>query len=262
MDDAFASRVFDIVRNTRSLSFPGWGTAPVIGNHGDLAHQIVTEADGAVEHFLQSELAKLDPGIAFAGEEYGGSRDAERLWLADPIDGTAHFVRGLPFCTTMLAYIEGGEVKLAAIYDFVHDALYHAVAGGGAYRNGERIRVNERPMAGAYLGWESHLAKKENLERYFKIYAKTAAFKTVSAGYEFALIAEGKLEGRVQFDPHGFDYDFAPGSLLVREAGGAVANLGKRTYDYRNTDFIAANRPVFDALTRGADAAFPIADAE
>ena len=63
-----------------------------------------------------------------------------------------------------------------------------------------------------------------------------------------------------QWDPldYGKDYDFAPGSLLVSEAGGVVANIGKTTYDYRNLNFIASNRPVFTALTEGAGALFPI----
>ena len=48
------------------------------------------------------------------------------------------------------------------------------------------------------------------------------------------------------------------GSLLVQEAGGIVANIGKRTYDYRNGNFIAANPVVFRELTEGPDALFPI----
>lgn len=260
MTDAFAAKVFAIVRGTRALSLPQWGTAAVKEKKGERGDSIVTEADLAVERQLADELGKLDSGVSFAGEEYGGSRDAARLWLADPIDGTAHYARGLPFCTTMLAYIEDGEVRLAAIYDFLNDALYHAVKGGGAFRNGEPIRVSERPYDSAYVGWESHLAKPENLARYFAMFGRALPFKTICAGYEFALVASGKLEGRVQFDPHGKDYDFAPGSLLVKEAGGVVANLGKRTYDYRELDFIAANPHVFAALTEGADAAFPITE--
>lgn len=261
MTDAFASKVFNIVRATRALSAPGWGTAAVKKKKGERGDSVVTEADLAIERMLQSELKKLDPTIDFVGEEYGGKRDANQLWLVDPIDGTAHYARGLPFCTTMLAYIEEGEVRLAAIYDFLTDTLYHAVTGGGAYRNMEPIHVSARSFDSAYLGWESHLAKSENLARYFKMYGCAVPFKTICSGYEFALVASGKLEGRVQFDPYGKDYDYAPGSLLVSEAGGVVANLGVHTYDYRNLDFIAANPSVFAALTEGPDATFPIFNA-
>lgn len=81
---------------------------------------------------------------------------------------------------------------------------------------------------------------------------------TLSAGHELALVASGKLEARVTCDPFGKAWDYAPGALLVSEAGGIVANIGKRTYDYRNCDFIAASPNVYRALAEGPEAVFPI----
>ncbi len=80
--------------------------------------------------------------------------------------------------------------------------------------------------------------------------------QTISAGYEFVLVATGKIEARICFDPFGKDYDFAPGSLLVSEAGGIVANIGLTTYDYRNTNLIAGNKSVFENYTSGEAAIF------
>jgi hypothetical protein len=37
-----------------------------------------------------------------------------------------------------------------------------------------------------------------------------------------------------------------------------VANVGVQTYNYRNLNFLAANPYVFDALTRGPEALFPL----
>ena len=80
---------------------------------------------------------------------------------------------------------------------------------------------------------------------------------TINAGYEFAMIATGRIEGRVCVDPYGKDYDFAPGTLLVSEAGGMVTNIGSRTFSIQNLNFIASNRLVHQALTQGADSIFP-----
>ena len=79
-----------------------------------------------------------------------------------------------------------------------------------------------------------------------------------SAGYEYILVAVGKLEGRVCFNPYGEDYDYAPGSLLVSEAGGKVTNIGSTKYDFNNLNFIAANKPLYKEWTEGKDALFPI----
>lgn len=245
-----------IVRQTRSLTLPHHGNVE-FKDKGGYRNDLVTELDVKVEEFLREELGKVYPDVAFVGEETGGDRTSDKLWLCDPIDGTAHFVRGLPFCTTMLAYIENGRVMASIIYDFVNDAVYSAVRGQGAFRNEERIRVSDRPLAKAYLGWETHVNKEENLRVHLRLQDQASFFKTITAGYEFTLVASGKIEGRISFDPYGKDYDFAAGSLLVEEAGGVVANLGKTDYDYRNLNFIAANPQTYKALTEGEEAIFP-----
>jgi len=223
-----------------------------------MAYDVVTEIDIQVEHFLRDELSKTYPNIPFVGEETGGDRSAPVKWLCDPIDGTSYYVRGLPFCTTMLALIDSGEVIFSIIYDFVNDAIFHAQRGKGAFREQEPIHVSNRSLSGSYMSWETHIDKLENLETHLELKEHSSFFKTICAGWEFAMVAMGKLDGRICFDPYGKDYDFAPGSLLVQEAGGVVANLGTTTYDYTNLDFIAANPTIFKELTEGQDAIFPI----
>lgn len=254
----FVKEVLPIVRKTRDITLPHYGNVEAIRQKEKSAHTVVTELDEKVETFLRTELAKLDPSIGFVGEEFGGNRDAERFWISDPIDGTVHFIRGLPFCTTMLALIDKGEPVFSVIYDFINDVCYYAEKEKGAYKDGEPISVSDRPIESSYMGWESHIEKPENMERYLKLKNKSLLLKTISAGYEYILVATGKIEGRVNFDPYGKDYDFAPGALLVREAGGVVANIGAQTYDYRNTDILAANPKVFKAFTEGPEAIFPI----
>ena len=57
----------------------------------------VTEADRGAEQLLRQRIAARYPGHAILGEEFGGDRlrDAEHLWVLDPIDGTASFAIGL-----------------------------------------------------------------------------------------------------------------------------------------------------------------------
>ncbi len=250
--------VLPIVRRTRNMLLPYWGNVESIKQKDESAHSVVTKLDEEVERYLASELKKIYPDIQFVGEEFGGNRDAKKFWLVDPIDGTAHFIRGLPFCSTMLALIEDGQVIFSVIYDFVNNVLYHAEKGKGSYKNGVAIHVSDRPITNSYVGWEIEVDKPENMKLFLKLRKISLLFKSVAAGYEYALIAQGKLEGRVCVNPHGKDYDFAPGSLLVSEAGGVVANVGKDAYDYRDVNFIAANPIVYVTLTQGGDAIFPI----
>lgn len=252
------SEVEPIVRKTREMLLPYWGNIEEGSKKSEAANSVVTRLDLEVEQYLADALAAVDPDAAFAGEEYGGSRDQKRFWLCDPIDGTAHFVRGLPFCTVMLALIEEGQVNFSMIYDFVRDELYHAERGGGAFKDAEPIRVSSRTLADAYVAFESRIEKRENLDMMQRLRKKMVLCSSITAGYEHVLVANGKYEGRITLDPYGKDWDFAAGSLLVAEAGGVVANIGSLGYDYRNLSFIAANTEVYAALTEGADAPFPV----
>lgn len=254
---SLSDKVLPIIRATRQISYPLWGKAEVVAVKSRDASDIVTQADRQIEQYLASELKKID-SAEFVGEEYGGDRSVSRYWLCDPIDGTALFVRGLPFCTTMLALIEDGKVNFGAIYDFVRDEMYFATRGEGAFKDSEKIRVSERSIEAAFLGWETHLDKPENNDTVLRLRKKAGLVKYMCAGFEHALVASGKLEGRLCFDPWGYDWDYAPGTLLIEEAGGIVANLGKRTYDLQDKNFIAANPRVYAALTEGPDAIFPV----
>lgn len=64
--------------------------------------------DMQVEELTLAWLKKLYPDISFVVEECGGNRQAEQFWLIDTIDSTSHFVRGWPFCSTMLALTNEG----------------------------------------------------------------------------------------------------------------------------------------------------------
>jgi myo-inositol-1(or 4)-monophosphatase len=254
------SEVLTIVRHVRRMLFPSYGNIEGTQKQAGKKFELVTQLDIDVERFLKRELAKAYPDIAFVGEECGGDRSAKRFWLVDPIDGTACFIRGLPFCTSQLALIENNEVLFSAIYDFVNDVMYSAVKGRGTFANGKRLRVSNRPLQGSHFVWETHLDKEANMRWFLRLRKESVLWHFGAAGFDLMLVASGKLEGRICIDAHGKDYDFAAGSLLVQEAGGIVANIGMRSYDYRNLNFIAANPVVFHELTDGPDAIFPLQD--
>lgn len=250
--------ILEVIKNTRSITLPHFGNVSIMSIKGASAASAVTEIDQQVERHLASEFAKLMPDVSFVGEEFGGDRSAERFWLVDPIDGTGHYIHGMPYCTTMVALIENGEVVFGALYDFVNDVLYHAVLGQGAFANGARIQVNQRELSGAYVCYETKLDKPDNMEKYLQFRKRSILLNHCCAGYDHILVATGKIEGRIGFDPYGTDYDFAPGTLLISEAGGVVTNIGSSTYDYRNPNYIAANKMVHRSLTEGPDALFPV----
>lgn len=72
----------------------------------------------------------------------------------------------------------------------------------------------------------------------------------MSAGFEFTMIAQGKIDGRIQIDPFDSYYDYAAGALLVLEAGGVVTNFGSDKYDFKNLNFVATNSIIYRELIK------------
>jgi myo-inositol-1(or 4)-monophosphatase len=227
-----------------------FGNIEAISQKTSSPGDVVTELDQAAEKAIAERLHALYPSIKFVGEEFGGDPGAERFWLCDPIDGTADFIRGIPFCTTQIALIEEGQVIFSLIYNFVTREMFSAQKGMGAILNGRPMHVSRRPLKDAYVCVETHREKKQNLDKFMEIDKQCPTLAMVNNGFDFSLVASGKIDAKVCFDPYGKDWDYAPGSLLVSEAGGIVKNLGSDSYDYRNHDFIAGNPVIYDELKK------------
>lgn len=225
---------------------------------GSHVTDVVTRLDRETEEVLAERLGTFSADVGFRGEEGGIREESDTTWLVDPIDGTSHYVRGTPFCTTMISLIEEGRVVAAVINDFVRDEMYSARLGAGASMNGQPISVSNRPIEHALVVMETHLEVPENYSKYLAVRDQAGMIATLNCGFEFAMVASGKLEARIGYDPYGKDWDFAPGSLLVSESGGRVTNIGSRGYDYQNHDYVIGNQLVHAALTEGPDAIFPI----
>ena len=108
---------------------------------------MVTEADVAIQGWLEDEIARAFPGDGILGEE-GLSRKPLRpgsrfVWVLDPVDGTNNFGRGIPGFAISVGVLRDGMPFAGAVYDPVASQLFTASAGYGAWLNGRRLRVED-----------------------------------------------------------------------------------------------------------------------
>lgn len=181
----------------------------------------VSEADRAAETLIRESLSRAFPGDAFLGEE-GGGTSAERLWVIDPIDGTANFVHGLPGFCVSLAYVESDVTQIGIVYAPVTDELFAACRGGGASCNGTPIRVSgcTRPDE-ALIGLSfSHKGTREQfIAALDRMLADGSEFRRIgSTTLGLAYVAAGRLDGF--WTPRTQSWDVLAGLLLIQEAGG------------------------------------------
>lgn len=253
----YAETVLPIMRDVCAPLKPAWGNIAAESKDSHKDKDVVTALDIATEEAAKQALAKAFPDIGFAGEEHGGER-GERYWLMDPIDGTRRFAAGEEGCTSQLALIEQGKVIFGTIYDFLNDDMYWAEKGKGAWCGEAPIRVSDTGLREGSVGWEMRLEREDDKAAFARLDMLTHLERFKVAGESFIKVATGAAEAHIVSDGWGQDYDFAPGTLLVQEAGGIVANIGKRDFSLTNLRFIAANPRVFRELTESPDAVFPL----
>jgi len=208
-------------------------------------HDVVTAMDREVERFIRRAIAERYPNDAIIGEEEGGG-GGERLWLIDPIDGTANYARGIPHYCVSIGYLERGVPTVAALHDPSHDWLYTAARGEGAWRDGERLTVSPCADLGAATvecGWSTRRSTDDYLALLARVMGAGCAIRRVGSGaLGLTDVAAGRSEAYCEL--HINAWDCAAGILLVTEAGG-------HTNDFFAGNGLAAGNPVIatnDAL--------------
>ena len=187
-----------------------------------------TAADHAAEKAIIELLAAYDPQVPVLAEESARPqlRKAERLWVVDPIDGTLNFSRGIPFYAVVIAYVEDGRVRAAAVHSPRTRETFVASAGRGATLNGKQIHVSKttrlsQALATASLSYRVMRGAKPKMPR---LAAACAGMRDVgSAALGMTYVADGRFD----LFAHQFlsPWDTAGPSFIAREAGASVLSL-------------------------------------
>jgi myo-inositol-1(or 4)-monophosphatase len=181
----------------------------------------VSVADRAAEVLIVAELSAAFPGDGFLGEE-GGGEAAERLWVIDPIDGTANYVRGIPGFCVSIAFVEAGRTELGVIYAPMDDELYAAARGRGARCNGESLSVSGCASIGQAMigvGFAQRMPRPRFVRALDRLLAAGGEFRRMgSTALGLAYAAAGRLDGFWALQTNS--WDCLAGLLLVEEAGG------------------------------------------
>src|SRR5262249_30833868 len=136
-------------------------------------NDFVTNADRESEERIIAAIRERFPDDAFLAEEGGARAGAQgaREWIIDPLDGTSNFVSGFPFWCVSIAAREGDALTAAVIWDPLRGELYTAERGGGAFRNGVRIRVTGRPgLPGAFVATGFPFRNREKIDAYLALF--------------------------------------------------------------------------------------------
>jgi myo-inositol-1(or 4)-monophosphatase len=209
-----------IARDAGRLAHSAFGTSATSMKG---RHDVLTAMDREVERFVRAALAQQFPDDAVIGEEEGGE-PGERVWLIDPIDGTANFARGIAHYCVSIGYLEHGVPTTCGLYDPSHDRLYTAQRGQGAWLNGNRMAVSpidDINAATVECGWSTRRSTDDYLAMVARVMHGGCAMRRDGSGaLGLADVAAGRTEAYCEL--HINAWDCAAGVLLVTEAGGHV----------------------------------------
>jgi myo-inositol-1(or 4)-monophosphatase len=222
-----ARQAADTARRMRADGISGVATKST-------ATDVVTAADRAVEREAVATLREARPGDAVLGEEYGDADGAEPggadtvRWILDPIDGTVNYLYGLPHYAVSLAAEVGGEVVAGVVRNAVTGDEWTATLGGGAYREGRRLRASAETDLGKALvatGFGYDPARRSHqagvLSRLIPYIRDIRRFGVASI--DLCLAAEGSVDAYYE---KGLNlWDHAAGGLVATESGLRVEGL-------------------------------------
>ena len=213
---------------------------------------LVTNIDKKVQDFLIKKITDAYPAHTIVGEESPElkiSDNREHVWVIDPIDGTANFVKQQDHFCILLAYYENDIGKLGYIFDVMNHDLYYAMENKGAFLNDEKlvqptdISLRDGLVSADVRNWYGkeclgRLADESFDIRYFGcggidsihvITGKFAAFATSKSG----------------------PWDLAAQLVFAKELGLKVSRFDGSELNYLDYgDWVLSNKGTYDDLIR------------
>jgi histidinol-phosphatase len=202
----------------------------------------VTVADREAEELIRRLISERFPEDGILGEEHGEKPGSnERLWVIDPVDGTASFTLGLPLFGTLVALVEAGRPTIGVIHFPALGETVYAERGEGCwFRNRDggtaRVRVDPcRSISDAVV--TSCCAHSSDIQcapgqRPYNLSAVIGQARKFRFGGDcmlHALVARGRAHAAI--DTIMSPWDIAALVPCVEEAGGVATPLTGDTSD-------------------------------
>ncbi len=197
-------------------------------HHKTSVSDVVTAADRAAEQLITDRLARERPDDSVVGEE-GTDRPGSsgRSWVIDPVDGTFNFVRGLTWWCSALALRGPDDVVLGAVHHPHDDASYVGGPALPSTRNGVPLpRLEDRTLAESCASTYLHppFYDGEVGAAFVRAVSGVATLRMLGSGtMDQMAVAQGQMD--VLFQHSVPDWDWYPGSAIVRGVGGAARRM-------------------------------------
>ncbi len=250
-DDRFLQVAIAAAKEAGQIQMLHYGQTHSVEYKGEF--NPVTEVDKRCDQTITQIILQSFPDHDLLTEESPFEKKGSPWkWIIDPLDGTTNYLHGYPcFCVSIGLEAEG-EMSLGVVYDPIHDELFLAEKGKGAFLNGNRIFVSrEHVLDRSFLSTGFPYDVQENPDAYLPYFRQfirqsLAIRRPGSAAIDLCYVAAGRFDGFWELKLH--PWDMAAGALLITEAGGKVTDFKGQPMSIYAGETLASNGLIHEQM--------------
>lgn len=208
----------------------------------DDRYEPVTIADKEASRIIVDGLEAAFPDDAILSEEEADDLDrrlaARRVWIIDPIDGTAGFVKKDGDFAVQIGLAEDGVPVAGVVFLPFHDSMSYAVKGCGSYLligggEPERLRVSDHTDLNKMTLAMTRNHPTSRMGRIIEHFAFASVVTRGSVGLKTGLIASRECDIYIHPSPRTKIWDTCGPQIILEEAGGRMTDIfgGEMRYD-------------------------------
>ncbi len=208
-------------------------------------NDLVSYVDKTSEQRIVENLQALLPEAGFIVEENTKSEIKVYNWIVDPLDGTTNFIHGIPSYAISIALEHQGEIIAGVVYEVSQDQCFWAYKNGGSFLNGEKISVSARKtLSDSLIATGFPIYNFSRLDPFINtliyLMKHTHGIRRIgAAAVDLCYLACGRVDAFFEYNLNA--WDVAAGALIVKEAGGSVADFSGSTNWLFGKEIMATN---------------------
>lgn len=209
-----------------------------------------TQTDLDVEKLIVSEISKKFPNdLILAEENFSDTalNKKKRIWIIDPICGTANFAKAIKFFCTNIAVAENNDLVASCVIDHSQNEYIWSTGGNEIHINDTLVNT-QKSTSGIEIEIDLsalHKSSDETKKRHGRFVTRllletdfTLISHATSLGFAYASL--GRIDGYVS--PDVYLWDIAAANFLLQQAGGIVTNITGSSWHLEPRSVVVASR--------------------
>lgn len=214
----------------------------------------VTIADKTASRIIVEGLESEFPDDGILSEEEPDTHhrlSKSRVWMIDPLDGTAGFIKRDGDFAVQIGLVENGSPILGVVHLPNENSTYFAIKNGGAFVTHSDdsplpLEVSDETEFPRINMAASRNHYSPRMKRVVDAFRVKREIRRGSVGLKIGLIARREADLYIHLSPHTKQWDTCAPQIILEEAGGRLTDIfgGSITYntrDIRNHNGILAS---------------------